>query len=205
MKYEMKTDNHLLSILRKSARFTILIFALLAAGCISSEYSERTAKREAELQTIQEQANAAAALPQPADPPKTEKEPDRTRQISEDPNDKPPTIPIQHFDPGPDADISVVLRTLARGAEINLALGSGVTGPVRINIPHETNWDQLFKLIAETHGLHYEFKDGMLKVMSQTDIEKQSQLERALKERELARDERRRAEPLELALFRVRY
>jgi len=116
-----------------------------------------------------------------------------------------PTLPVRHLHMSREADIRTVLRALATGAGLNLVLGNGVTGQVQFNLAAETTWDRLFEMIMEAHGLHYELDNGLLKVLAQEDIERSTAVERALREREVARVERRRAEPLQVELYRVRY
>ena len=128
--------------------------------------------------------------------------PDR---LPENLGDPLPTIPVRNFNMGREADIAVVLRALARGADLNLVIGNSVSGPILLSLPDETTWDRLFRIIVETHGLHYEYRDGLLKVMGREDVDRQIAMERALKDRERAREDRLRAEPLKLELYRVRY
>lgn len=116
-----------------------------------------------------------------------------------------PTIAIPHFSMTREADLATVLRALARGAGLNLVLGTGVSGPVQVSLSEETRWDRLFELIVATHGLHYEFQDGLLQVLSKEDIDRAVAMENSLRERDLAREQRRRAEPAQLEIYRVRY
>src|SRR5690625_1523647 len=186
---------------------TILLAALPLSlgGCLTGNFAERGIEREKEIQAIHDRVEDHPTLPQPIESleiPDAPQEPEEEPVVEES---LLPTIPIEAFEMEREADIAVVLRSLARGADLNIVLGRDVSGPIRISIPQKTTWDRLFKMIVETHSLHYEFRDDMLRVMSQQDIERQSSLERAVKERELAREERQRAEPLELELYRVRY
>lgn len=104
-----------------------------------------------------------------------------------------------------DVDLAYFLRALARVAEVNLLVGEHVSGPIRLSLPQSTSWDRLFQMIVDAHALHYEWDGELLRVFSAKDIERQIAVEKALLEREQARDLRRRAEPLELELYRVRY
>lgn len=180
---------------------------VLAVGCTSSEEAARAAAREAEVQRLQERSEETPSLPLPdlipprvPEPAEADEAPEVTTSV-----EALPTMPVKDIDMGREADLAVVMRALARGADVNLLLGRAVSGPVLLNLPKETTWDRLFEMIVETHGLHYEFRDGLLRVMAQEDVERQIALERSLKEREEAREERQRAEPLTVELYRVRY
>lgn len=116
-----------------------------------------------------------------------------------------PTLPVRQLIMTREAEIGTVLRAMARGAELNLILGPGVSGPVMLSLSGETPWNRLFEMLLDTHGLHYELQDGLLRVMGREDVERATAMERSLRERELAREERRRAEPPSLELYRARY
>lgn len=202
------TYNRTISAVSLPSLMTGLLGALFLSlsGCVTDNHVERGIEREAELQAINDRAENAPFLPLPPDYSISE---NARREAAEStvgiPENPLPTLPVEHFDMGQESDIAIVLRSLARGADLNLVLGRDVSGPIQLNIPQETTWDRLFTMIVETHSLHYEFRDGMLRVMSKADIEEQTSLERALKERERAREERQRSEPLQLELYRVRY
>ncbi|MCC5790594.1 MAG: hypothetical protein JJT75_13265 [Opitutales bacterium] len=120
-------------------------------------------------------------------------------------NDPLPDDPVTAMNLTREMDIAVVLRTLAKGAEINLLLGHHVSGPVALSISKEMPWNELFEQIVEAHSLHYSYRNGLLRVLSREDLEKQIALEQSLRQREEAREARRRAEPLRVELYRARY
>ncbi|MCH8474979.1 MAG: hypothetical protein LAT55_07100 [Opitutales bacterium] len=120
-------------------------------------------------------------------------------------NDPLPDFLVTDLELTRDTDLALVLRTLARGAEVNLLLGNKVQGPLEISLSQEISWNDLFEQIIETHSLHYTFRNGLLRVLSREDLEKQTALERSLREREEAREARLRAEPLQVKLYRARY
>lgn len=185
----------------------LLLTGFLVAGCASSEEKARAEAREAELRSLHERSQEQASIPLPVErPPRLAipEDPEES-EVPTGPEEALPNIPVRDIGMGREADLAVVLRALARGADINVVLGRSISGPVLLNLPKETTWDRLFKMIVETHGLHYEFQDGLLRVMDREDVERQIALERSLKERELAREERQRAEPLVIELYRVRY
>ncbi len=116
-----------------------------------------------------------------------------------------PTINVTNLAMNREVDVAVLLRALADLADVNIIIGENVQGPIRINLQAETRWDRLFLSTIQAHGLHYEWKDDFLRVMSREDIERQTTMERALGERQKAMEERKSTEPLVLELYRVRY
>lgn len=116
-----------------------------------------------------------------------------------------PETPITELQLVEDVDLAVFLRMLARGAEVNLLLGENVGGPIRMSLPQDLSWDAVFRRVVEAHGLHYEWDGELLRVLGREDVERQIAMEETLRVREEAREQRRKAEPRQMELHRVRY
>lgn len=116
-----------------------------------------------------------------------------------------PSLPVDDLTLVREIEIPVLLRALAKGAGINILIGEKVAGPINLSLQSGTRWDQLFTRIIETQGLFYEWDGEILLVLSQEDLQRQTAIEEALRLREEARQERLQSEPLQLALYRVKY
>lgn len=69
-----------------------------------------------------------------------------------------------------DVDVSVLLRALARAADINIIINEKVKGKTDINI-EKAPWDQVFKGVLRTNGLSYTMEGGIIRVMTLADME----------------------------------
>lgn len=86
-----------------------------------------------------------------------------------------------------DIQLPVLIRTLARVADLDIILTDTVQGTTRIaitNIP----WDQAFTGILNTYGLTYEWSGGILKILSVKDLEKRQALMEARQNLQKSRD-----------------
>ncbi len=70
-----------------------------------------------------------------------------------------------------DVDVAVLLRTLARAADMNIMINDTVSGTAKINIKN-TPWNQAFKGLLATYGLAYEWQDQILRVITVEDLNK---------------------------------
>jgi len=70
-----------------------------------------------------------------------------------------------------DVSVSVLLRTLARAAEVNIMINESVTGQANINIIN-IPWDQAFNSLLFTYGLTYEWTGDILRVITVEDLNK---------------------------------
>jgi len=97
-----------------------------------------------------------------------------------------PTMPItmkMH-----DVSVSVLLRTLARVANINIMINDTVTGKAKINI-HKLAWDKAFKGLLTTYGLTYQWADEVLRVITVEDLNKEIALMEARQKFEKSKKE----------------
>jgi len=79
-------------------------------------------------------------------------------------------------------DVSVLLRALARAADVNIILNNKVTGRANINIS-QAPWDQVFLSILRTHNLSYAWQGDIVRIMTAEDLEEE--LRKEVRRREL--------------------
>ena len=79
-------------------------------------------------------------------------------------------------------DVAVLLRALARAAEVNIILNNKVTGRANINIT-QAPWDQVFLSILRTHNLSYAWQGDIVRIMTADDLEEE--LRKETRRREL--------------------
>jgi type IV pilus assembly protein PilQ len=80
-------------------------------------------------------------------------------------------------------DVSVLLRALARAADVNIILNNKVTGRANINIS-QAPWDQVFLGILRTHNLSYAWQGDIVRIMTAEDLEEE--LRKEVRRRELS-------------------
>ena len=66
-------------------------------------------------------------------------------------------------------DVAVLLRSLARAANLNILINEKVTGLANINI-EQAPWDQVFTVILHSHGLTYAWVGDIIRIMTVEDI-----------------------------------
>ena len=79
-------------------------------------------------------------------------------------------------------DVSVLLRALARAADVNIILNNKVTGRANLNIS-QAPWDQVFLGILRTHNLTYSWQGDIVRIMTAEDLEEE--LRKEVRRREL--------------------
>jgi type IV pilus assembly protein PilQ len=79
-------------------------------------------------------------------------------------------------------EVSVLLRALARAADVNIILNDRVTGRSNINIT-QAPWDQVFFGILRTHNLTYAWQGDIIRIMTADDLEED--LRRETRKRDL--------------------
>ncbi len=71
-----------------------------------------------------------------------------------------------------DVPVAVLLRTLARAADMNIMINETVTGNAKINI-RKIPWDQAFNGLLKTYGLTYNWAGSVLRVITVEDLNKE--------------------------------
>ncbi len=111
--------------------------------------------------------------------------------------------------------VAVLLRTLARAADVNIMINETVSGKAKINI-NNVPWDQAFKGILNTYGLTYSYKNGVMRVITVEDLnndialmEAQQKYEKSMKGHKIAmmamNSEEEQLEPLMTRIIKIDY
>lgn len=87
-----------------------------------------------------------------------------------------------------DVSVPVLLKTLARIANINIMINESVKGQVKVNIEN-VPWDQAFLGLLDTYGLAYEWSGLILRVITVEDLNKKKALMEAKQEYEQSKKE----------------
>jgi type IV pilus assembly protein PilQ len=93
------------------------------------------------------------------------------------------------------AEVAVVLRTLARAAGQNILINGEVTGETSTNIDN-TPWDQAFCGLLRTHGLTYSWEGDILRVMTLKDMEHDLKINEIQEKQRAQKMGMKRVEPL---------
>lgn len=95
-------------------------------------------------------------------------------------------------------DVSVLLRALARAADVNIILNDRVVGRSNINIT-QAPWDQVFLGILRTHNLTYAWQGDIIRIMTAEDLEEELRKESRRRELQLAEAPVTRIVPVKFA------
>ena len=71
-----------------------------------------------------------------------------------------------------DVRVSVLLRTLARAADVNILINETVSGQAKINISN-VPWDEAFTGLLDSYGLTYKWRGDILRVITVEDLNKE--------------------------------
>jgi len=71
-----------------------------------------------------------------------------------------------------DVPVAILLRTLARAADVNIMINETVTGNAKINIKN-IPWGQAFTGLLHTYGLTYKWSDDVIRVITVEDLNKE--------------------------------
>jgi len=95
-------------------------------------------------------------------------------------------------------DVSVLLRALARAADVNIILNDRVTGRSNINI-NQAPWDQVFLGILRTHNLTYAWQGDIVRIMTADDLEEELRKEGRRRDLQMAEAPVTRIVPVKFA------
>ncbi|MBU1172917.1 MAG: secretin and TonB N-terminal domain-containing protein [Proteobacteria bacterium] len=68
-----------------------------------------------------------------------------------------------------DADVAVVLRSLALLVDVNVLISEKVTGKINVAV-EDVPWDEVFDNILKTHGLSYVNDKHLIRIMTDEDL-----------------------------------
>lgn len=187
--------NHLFAAIFRGLIWAIAL-ALILWGCATPKKEEtdpfveiwktKALESKAQRPAVSEPAAPPSPLPAPQMPPQKPRpeveKPLPTRKISLKMNN---------------IDVAVLLRALARAADINVILSQNVRGNSNVNIT-QAPWDQVFKSILRTHALTYAWEGGIIRILTADELEADLQ-------REARRKDLKVVEPLETRVIGVKY
>ena len=84
--------------------------------------------------------------------------------------------------------VSVLFKTLARIADINIMINESVKGQININIEN-IPWNQAFLGLLDTYGLTHEWLGSLLRVVTVEDLNRKKALMEAKQEYEQSKNE----------------
>jgi len=103
-----------------------------------------------------------------------------------------------------DVSLPVLLRSLARSADLNIVISEKVTGQISLKIK-EARWDEIFESLLKAHGLDYIWDGDILRILTIEDKERSlAQLEAEQRIKEKIR-EIETVEPLSTRLIKIKY
>ena len=103
-----------------------------------------------------------------------------------------------------DTDVIDVLQALARAADVNILVSPDVEGVTSVEL-RDVPWDEAFGGFLANLGLHHKWMGSVLRVMTAEALQKELEIEKLEKERELMRHERRKVEALLLQTVPIHY
>ncbi|MCG8615539.1 MAG: type IV pilus secretin PilQ [Desulfobacterales bacterium] len=164
-------------------RSTIIaaIFCILMAGCSGKEAE---VQEPADDQPVLEQlkTKAVSLTPEPRfesyDDTVLEDSIEQTPEVLSETTGQSkihalPTLPVtikMH-----DIPVAVLIRTLARIADLDIMITDSIQGQAKIAIT-DVPWDKAFKGILDTYGLTYEWSGDIIRVLSVADLQKKQAL-----------------------------
>jgi type IV pilus assembly protein PilQ len=110
-----------------------------------------------------------------AEPPEDRLEVEKERSL--------PTQPISMT--MSNVDVQVLLRALARAADVNIILNNRVTGRANINIT-QAPWDQVFLSVLRSQNLSYAWQGDILRIMTSDDLDEELRKESRRRELQMA-------------------
>jgi len=177
--------------------FSIFLFMLIS-GCVGQKHEKRV-KKDAFFDKWKVKAEASKGY----SPSKTKRVVEfrekKTAAVGEKVTAKvPKALPTQKISMKMHGvDVGVLLRTLARAADINIMINESVQGKADLNIK-KAPWDQVFNGILSTHGLTYAWVGDIIRIMTVEDREQDLKREAQKKELKLV-------EPLMTRIVQVDY
>lgn len=103
-----------------------------------------------------------------------------------------------------DVDISVMLKTLAKAAGVNMIINQNVKGKASIHIV-ESRWDEVFSSILRSHSLNYVWDGDILRIVSLEDVNDDVKLSEADIKKKLQKQKSKQADPLLTEVIKVNF
>ncbi len=170
---------------QKRWKYFLIIFVIISfglTGCKSSQKKEEKPDHFEKWRVLAEESRGSTPTPreydlklenekktasQTASASSSQRDSDSSTKAVEKPlPDLPVTMRMV------DVDVPVLLRTLARAANVNIMINESVTGKANINIEN-LPWDKAFNGLLKTYGLAYQWADDILRVITVEDLNKE--------------------------------
>ena len=103
-----------------------------------------------------------------------------------------------------DADITTVLRSLAKLADQNVMIATGVEGIVSVDLK-DVPWDQAFRGILKANSLFHVWEYDVLRILSMADMEKGIKFEELQTKMYKARQTSKLVEPLQVRAVKIHH
>jgi len=103
-----------------------------------------------------------------------------------------------------EADITTVLRSLAKLADQNIMIASGVEGIVSVDLK-DVPWNQAFKGILKANSLFHVWEYDVLRILSMADMEKGIKFEELQTKMHKARQTSKLVEPLQIRAVKIHH
>ena len=103
-----------------------------------------------------------------------------------------------------DVDISVMLKTLAKAANVNMIINHNVKGKATIHVS-ESRWDEVFSSILRSHNLNYVWDGDILRIISLEDVNDEVKLSEADIKKKLQKQKSKQADPLLTEVIKVNF
>ena len=177
--------------------FSIFLFMLIS-GCVGQKHEKRV-KKDAFFEKWKMKAETSKGYSPSKKKRVAEFREKKTAAVGEETTAKvPKALPTQKISMKMHGvDVGVLLRTLARAADINIMINESVQGKADLNIK-KAPWDQVFNGILSTHGLTYAWVGDIIRIMTVEDREQDLKREAQKKELKLV-------EPLMTRIVQVDY
>ena len=94
-----------------------------------------------------------------------------------------PTEVVRNLELADEADVAMILRTLAKAAQVNMLVSPQVGGKISFTFK-DVPWDQAFRSVIVSAGLTYAWDGDVLRVMTIDDMKRNLEMETILKDRE---------------------
>jgi len=177
--------------------FSIFLFMLIS-GCVGQKHEKRV-KKDAFFEKWKVKAETSKGYSPSKKKRVVEFKAKKTAAVGEEATAKvPKALPTKEISMTMHGvDVSVLLRTLARAANINIMINESVQGKADLNIK-KAPWNQVFQGILSTHGLTYAWVGDIIRIMTVEDREQDLKREAQKKELKLT-------EPLMTRIVQVDY
>lgn len=177
--------------------FSIFLF-MLTSGCVGQKHAKRV-KKDAFFEKWKVKAETSKGHSPSKKKRVVEFKAKKTAIVGEEAKAKvPKALPTQKISMTMHGvDVSVLLRTLARAANINIMINESVQGKADLNIK-KAPWDHVFNGILSTHGLTYAWVGDIIRIMTVEDREQDLKREAQKKELKLV-------EPLMTRIVKIDY